>query len=186
MAYISYNTYEISDTKNDSFYVDDIIVPIILILNKKGYFTEYCCSGHYYTENDLPIVFLPFFVQNNSTSEDNTVYYKCRVVSISCYVTFKKDIVLPSLPSNFMYSEKSSTIYKNIFLYNDFSKRKFKSKEEIEEEITAENFGLGNETVELSSGNTDENEPNIPEAHENAPTPEAEAVLQQIFDRYRE
>ena len=49
------------DTKNHDLYyhidddrinaplveIDELIAPIISILNKKGYKTEYCCSGHF-------------------------------------------------------------------------------------------------------------------------------------------
>lgn len=31
--------------------IDDVLMPVIKILNEKGYMTSYCCSGHYY-END--------------------------------------------------------------------------------------------------------------------------------------
>lgn len=32
-------------------WIDELMVPIIIALNKKGYKTEYSCSGHSYQEN---------------------------------------------------------------------------------------------------------------------------------------
>lgn len=41
--YIDKNTFEIVD---NVFEVDEEIAETISILNKKGYYTEYCCGGH--------------------------------------------------------------------------------------------------------------------------------------------
>ena len=41
--YIDKNTFEIVD---DVFEVDEEIAEVISVLNKKGYYTEYCCGGH--------------------------------------------------------------------------------------------------------------------------------------------
>lgn len=41
--YLNSNTFEIV---NDIFEVDELIAETISILNKKGYHTLYCCSGH--------------------------------------------------------------------------------------------------------------------------------------------
>ena len=41
--YLNSNTFEIV---NDIFEVDKLIAETISILNKKGYHTLYCCSGH--------------------------------------------------------------------------------------------------------------------------------------------
>jgi hypothetical protein len=37
--------------------VDDLFMPIIISLNKKGFFTDYCCSGHYYEHPESYITF---------------------------------------------------------------------------------------------------------------------------------
>ena len=37
--------------------IDELMLPIITILNAKGYFTRYCCSGHYY---DCPNAYIMF------------------------------------------------------------------------------------------------------------------------------
>ena len=41
--YIDKKTFEIVD---NVFEVDEDIADIISILNKKGYYTKFCCSGH--------------------------------------------------------------------------------------------------------------------------------------------
>ena len=45
--YINYDDYGISkDPVENGFEVDDLVAPAISILNKKGYRTAFCCSGH--------------------------------------------------------------------------------------------------------------------------------------------
>jgi len=45
--FINNDTYKIEMTSSgNSFEVDDLIAPAISILNKKGYRTAFCCSGH--------------------------------------------------------------------------------------------------------------------------------------------
>ena len=48
--------------------VDELMLPTIKILNQKGYYTKYCCSGHYYHQivdgyimfsNGINIPFIP-------------------------------------------------------------------------------------------------------------------------------
>lgn len=36
-----------SDCDGELVEIDELMIPTIQILNQKGYFTEYCCSGHY-------------------------------------------------------------------------------------------------------------------------------------------
>lgn len=38
--------------------IDDEIAPIIVLLNKKGYHTKYCCAGH--EENKVPQLYIMF------------------------------------------------------------------------------------------------------------------------------
>lgn len=58
MAYINKETFNIrqdvpNSDINDYFEVDELIAPVISILNKKGYYTSFCCSGHpYITESE--------------------------------------------------------------------------------------------------------------------------------------
>lgn len=47
-CYIDKNDFKITDEASpNSFKCDINIAPIVIILNKKGYITEYCCEGHY-------------------------------------------------------------------------------------------------------------------------------------------
>lgn len=48
--------------------VDELMLPTIKILNQKGYFTKFCCSGHYYDQHP------------------------------EGYITFYEDIKLPNIP----------------------------------------------------------------------------------------
>lgn len=99
--YICLDCYEIfeKDSIKNDFYLDDIfcpksncmgrlveidelMIPTIKILNQKGYFTKFCCSGHYYDQHP------------------------------NGYITFEEDIELPNLPKrwNKVQSGKCITI----------------------------------------------------------------------------
>lgn len=47
--------------------IDELIAPTIIILNQKGYMTEFCCSGHWYNKS----TFKPYikFVDKENTPE---------------------------------------------------------------------------------------------------------------------
>lgn len=66
--------------------VDDLMLPTIKILNEKGYYTRYCCSGHY--------------TQNGG---DN------------CYIMFEDEVKFSSLPKGFKYDKGAikNTIRRN-------------------------------------------------------------------------
>lgn len=58
--------------------VDELMIPVIKVLNQKGYFTKFCCSGHYPGNNQTYIMFedcielpsLPngFYFDNNNSN----------------------------------------------------------------------------------------------------------------------
>jgi hypothetical protein len=56
--------------------IDEVILPTISLLNKKGYITEHCCSGHSWEKSCCNI-----------------------------YISFDKSIVLPYLPFGFNYDK---------------------------------------------------------------------------------
>ena len=47
-----YRTFDDPNIKGPIVEVDEMIAPIISLLNKKGYKTRYCCSGHCYECDD--------------------------------------------------------------------------------------------------------------------------------------
>jgi len=56
MPYMHKKTFEITQSSGDGskipqeyFEIDDLIAPSVQILNRKGYITAGCCSGHWYT-----------------------------------------------------------------------------------------------------------------------------------------
>lgn len=65
--------------------IDELLLPIIVKLNQKGYYTRYCCSGHYY---------------------DNCP---------NCYIMFDEDVLLPNVPKGFILEEDNTIrrTYKN-------------------------------------------------------------------------
>lgn len=69
------------------FEVDELFAPIISLLNKKGYKTLFCCSGHIKSESDVLYC------------EKYTKYHKS--ISIESYIMFEQGIVLPNLPDGY-------------------------------------------------------------------------------------
>ena len=109
MAYIDTKNYDIFSSFDDIriessvFEVDDFIAPIISRLNKKGYKTLYCCSGHY---------------RNIQFSEEGSSF-----LTNSCYIMFSEDCCITTLhlPNGFIvegdtirknYESQENTIYR--------------------------------------------------------------------------
>lgn len=65
MAYIEKTTFEIyqQQTTEECFECDDIIAPVIRVLNLKGYKTTFCCSGHPFMDQNE-------FIAINQTPEE--------------------------------------------------------------------------------------------------------------------
>jgi len=72
---IKNNTCKVKGCYGDVVEIDELFVPVIIELNKKGYRTQYCCSSHY-TE-----------------------------IHPDSYINFEDNIELPSLPQGYMYDK---------------------------------------------------------------------------------
>lgn len=71
--------------------VDELILPVIIELNKKGYFTKHCCAGHYYDK------------------------------APNSYISFEEGVKLPELPNGYVYDQHCKYIIRNDFSqYIDF------------------------------------------------------------------
>ena len=83
MPYLSEDMFEIHDEltvdQNPKSFIeiDELMIPIIQVLNLKGYKTVACCSGHAYTE-----------IEGTNS------------VCVCPYILFAPGIVLPSYPKN--------------------------------------------------------------------------------------
>lgn len=85
MAYLCFECYETYKTPFQNCpktscngyvaEVDDLMLPIIMLLNKKGYCTEYCCSGHTYDGSCYPyIAFSTFLNELLNKKEFNELF----------------------------------------------------------------------------------------------------------------
>ena len=72
MAYMCMGCYEVYDwnmemcpktgCEGNIVEIDELMLPIIKMLNQKGYITEYCCSGHVYGNGSSSYICLREFV----------------------------------------------------------------------------------------------------------------------------
>jgi len=84
---ILHNDYRI--LPDDYVEIDELIAPIIRVLNRKGYITKYCCSGHSMDE-------CLAWVRTAEGSE-----YQETMIPMVSYIIFVEGITLPVLPSGF-------------------------------------------------------------------------------------
>ena len=119
MVYISKKDFSIHNyiPLQEYFEVDDLIAKTISVLNKKGYYTEYCCSGHILEESKMKIK-----KEINSLTEiPNDAPYKLikkrknkflvefYPLGASIYIKFNKEIRLLNIPEDMLYD--NNTVY---------------------------------------------------------------------------
>lgn len=112
--------------EDDYFEVDENIALVISMLNKKGYRTTFCCSGHAFAninefraDNKEDFDCLIFFDLQDirykngrykALDKDNAKY---------CYIVFEKDYTFPKLPEGFTYDKSNKTIEKEYVSESD-------------------------------------------------------------------
>ena len=129
MAYINKNDFSIVSvngdptTMNDYFECDDIIAPAISLLNRKGYKTIFCCSGHPFSsisaevreefpskdDMESPEFKILWFDDSDCAPKEldfNTEEYPCYVICQynffdTFYVAFEQMHEFPELPDGF-------------------------------------------------------------------------------------
>lgn len=70
--------------------VDELMTPTIIELNKKGWKTTFCCSGHLYNNGD----------------------------KLGVYISFEGKVIPPNLPENFI-AESNGAIYHKTQKFNN-------------------------------------------------------------------
>ena len=137
--YINAKTFEITD---EVFEVDEDIATTISLLNKKGYYTKYSCTGHvkdprlyelYKLENVGEFKSLGYIV------DDNNILMPYTYTSV--YIMFDNNYNFNNLPEGFYVSDDDNCIISCEIYYYD-SNLKRKSANIIDEEIKTANTKL--------------------------------------------
>ena len=139
--YLNNNTFEIV---NDIFEVDDLIGKTISILNKKGYHTLYCCSGHVKDprlyekyrmhKDELNGIHNYHIINERDNYVDVLIPYQNTVV----YIMFDKKYDF-ELSKSFRWKD-DKTIYSYTISYYENNKKR--SSNDIQKEIESVNNEL--------------------------------------------
>lgn len=150
--YINNNTYEII---NNVFEVGDLMGETISILNKKGYHTLYCCSGHvkdhrlyekYHLHKDELDGIYDYHIINE---EDDYVDVLIPYQNTFLYIMFDK-IYDFKLPKDFKWVDEQTIYSYEISYYEDNKKR---NSNDIQKEIESVNKELLYWTLSLPDNN---------------------------------
>lgn len=131
MSLIHKESFDVLDNceqgkENEYFEVDENIALIISMLNKKGYKTTYCCSGHafdgiteLYAEDKSTFDCLIFSNLQDIRYENGRYKAVDRGNTKSCYIIFEKDYAFLELPEGFTYDKNDKRIEKEYMSESD-------------------------------------------------------------------
>lgn len=112
--------------EDDYFEVDENIALVISMLNKKGYRTTFCCSGHAFAninefraDNKEDFDCLIFFDLQDIRYENGRYKALDKDNAKYCYIVFEKDYTFPKLPEGFTYDKSNKTIEKEYVSESD-------------------------------------------------------------------
>ena len=113
--------------KDDEYFeVDENIALVISLLNKKGYKTTFCCSGHAFDDMtelyaDDKKSFECIIFSNLQDIRYERGRYKAvdRGNAKYCYIGFEEDYDFPELPEGFIYDEDAKSIEKDYISESD-------------------------------------------------------------------
>ena len=77
------------------FDVDELFAPMISLLNKKGYKTIYCCSGHIRPDEEI--------IYNKKYQKRYKNYI------IESYISFDISVKLPNIPKGYSYDKSTGS-----------------------------------------------------------------------------
>lgn len=165
--YINSKTFEL---ENDIFEVDELMADSIILLNKKGYKTEYCCQGHYSSQihkikcnsDDIEKIIKTNNLKDyDLVKKDNKSLLYFADIDTRIYINFKSAYLFDNLPKGFNKTKKWDDnrkewvidesksvqgIEKNISFYNGNQKKTY---DEVDEEIKQSNIDIYNWVKEL-------------------------------------
>ena len=104
--------------------IDELIAPVIQVLNQKGYTTKFCCSGH-------PLDDCLF-----RDSGADKGYYETGI-PLESYIAFEEGITLPSMPPDFNAEQNTYcsisrlTIRKIYYIDNAFDNQFYEKSRKI-------------------------------------------------------
>ncbi len=111
MAYMNRDTFDIINNSNievylddDFFEIDDYIAKPVQTLNRKGYTTRFCCSGHpFETVNEIILLSpededpdsMPGIVQSKLLPDGTVSLTVRQALDCEAYISFEPSICLP-------------------------------------------------------------------------------------------
>lgn len=122
MSLIHKKTFDIleycEEGKEDEYFeVDENIALVISALNKKGYVTTFCCSGHafagindYISDDKDTLDCIIFSNLLEMKYEDGKYKAKDRINTKDCYICFAESYSFPELPKGFIYYKNDKRI----------------------------------------------------------------------------
>lgn len=112
--------------EKEYFEVDENIALIISLLNRKGYKTSFCCSGHafsgiaeFYADCKDAFDCLIFSDLQGIKYENGRYKAIDRGNAKNCYIIFEKEYSFPTLPEGFTYDKSDKRIEKEYVSESD-------------------------------------------------------------------